>query len=102
MSGRGLIGKGRRKPWIPPAHWGHTPHIREFLQAVTTGDPAPVPPPEAKRSLELAVALYESALTGMVVTLPRDTHSRYYKGITAKRTAPATPVRPAEAVAIKE
>lgn len=53
-----------------PKHHGHGPHIREFLDAVEYGARSPVPPREARRSVELAAAFYRSAATGEVVELP--------------------------------
>ena len=78
------VSKLRGKSWIPPGHWGHTPFIREFLIAAQTGSPGPVPPREARRSVELAAALYESALTGHIVSLPLDSKSRVYRGVQAE------------------
>jgi len=69
------------RPWKPPGHWGHTPFVREFLTAIETGSTGPIPPREGRRSLELAAALYESALTQSVVRLPLDSTSRVYNGV---------------------
>jgi predicted dehydrogenase len=53
-----------------PAHVGHTAQVRRFLDACRgTGEP-PVPPREARRSLEIALAMYESASTRRIVILP--------------------------------
>jgi predicted dehydrogenase len=73
----------RGRPWLPPAHWWHTPFIRGFLEAVQRGEPAPVPPREARRSLELVTAMYQSALFGSAVRLPLDRSSPLYDGIDA-------------------
>ncbi len=78
-----LISKSRRQQWTPPVHWGHGPLIREFLQAVRNGTDGPVPPREARRSVELAAALYESALTQSIVSLPLDASSTVYNGVKA-------------------
>ncbi len=59
-----------RREWLPPQEWGHTPFIREFLEAAYAREPGPVPMLEARRSLELAAALYESAKGHCVVSLP--------------------------------
>jgi UDP-N-acetyl-2-amino-2-deoxyglucuronate dehydrogenase len=53
-----------------PRHLGHGPHIRMFLDAVEHGGRSPVPPREARRSVELAAAFYRSALSGEAVALP--------------------------------
>ncbi len=97
-----LVSKATRRPLTPPAHRGHTPQVREFLQAAITGDPPPVPPREARRSLQLAIALYEAASTRSVVSLPLDTTNRCYAGVTMeKQTAPVA--EPSlESVAAKE
>ncbi|HEY3245260.1 MAG TPA: Gfo/Idh/MocA family oxidoreductase [Phycisphaerae bacterium] len=81
MSLQKLVSKSKRKAWAPPAHWGHAPYVREFLEAVRNGTEAPVPPREARRSLELVAALYESALTKEIVALPLDETSRLYHGV---------------------
>jgi predicted dehydrogenase len=75
--------KLRHKEWLPPHHWGHTPHVREFLEAVRSGGPAPVPPREARQSLELAYAVYLSAMTGKRVSLPLNEGSPVYNGVSA-------------------
>lgn len=46
---------------------GHGRVIREFLEAAIRGAPGPMPPREARRSLALVTALYESAHRGEVV-----------------------------------
>jgi UDP-N-acetyl-2-amino-2-deoxyglucuronate dehydrogenase len=71
----------RGRSWLPPRHWWHAPFVRQFLEAVRTDAPAPVPPREGRRSLELTVALYESALMGKPVRLPLDHRSAVYSGV---------------------
>lgn len=73
--------KLRGKQWLPPKHWGHTPHVREFLESIISAQPVPVPPREARRSLELAIALYASAITGEKVKLPIGADHPFYCGI---------------------
>lgn len=46
---------------------GHGRVITAFLDAAATGAPGPMPPREARRSLALVTALYESARRGTVV-----------------------------------
>lgn len=75
-----LAAKARRQPWTPPATWGHTPFIREFLEAARDGKPGPLPPREARRSLELAMALYQSAQSREIVKLPLGQDSPVYSG----------------------
>lgn len=81
IAGQKLMSKLARRPWLPPTHWGHTPFIREFLTAAQSGSAGPVPPREARRSLELAMAFYESARTGKVVRLPLTEACSIYNGI---------------------
>ena len=45
-------------------HLGHGPHVRRFLEAIENGDPPPVPPAEAARTLEAVLAFYRSAHRG--------------------------------------
>jgi UDP-N-acetyl-2-amino-2-deoxyglucuronate dehydrogenase len=53
-----------------PRHLGHGPHLRRFLDAIESGDPSPVSPAEACRSLELIEAFYRSASGCAHVDLP--------------------------------
>jgi UDP-N-acetyl-2-amino-2-deoxyglucuronate dehydrogenase len=76
-----VLCKLRGKTWLPPRDWGHTPHIREFLEAVRRGGPAPVGPAQARLSLDLAVGLYQSATTRQPVSLPLDPGSPFYAGV---------------------
>ena len=91
-----LTAKIKRRPWIPPAHWGHTPCVREFLEAAGTGAPGPIPPREARRSLELAAALYESAITHNPVSLPLDSTSSLYDGVQSEDTSNTQAANPTE------
>jgi predicted dehydrogenase len=61
------IGGDRR-----PRHSGHGLHIRRFLDAIELGKRPPVPPSEARRSIELVAGFYRSASEGRPVTLPLD------------------------------
>ncbi len=62
----------------------HTPYLRAVLDAMDTGQPIPLAPEEARASLELCTAIYESALRGTPVQLPLDSSCPYYNGVTAK------------------
>ncbi len=53
-----------------PGRLKHGPQIRRFLESVEKKSVCPVSPAEARGSLELALAFYDSAATGQVVTLP--------------------------------
>lgn len=76
--------KLRGQQWLPPRHWGHTPHIREFLESLISSQATPVPPREARRSLELAIALYSSAIMGEKVKLPIGPDHSFYRGIASQ------------------
>lgn len=80
-----LLCKLRGRDWLPPTHWGHTPHVKDFLEAIHLSKPVPVPPCEARRSLELAVALYAAAISHKNVRLPIDRNHCYYSGIQLER-----------------
>jgi UDP-N-acetyl-2-amino-2-deoxyglucuronate dehydrogenase len=84
MAAGRLLGSG----WQPD-HWGHTEHLRRFLRACEGRGPAPVPPAEARGSLELALALYEAAMSGRVVHLPLDPACERYAGLSAAAPARA-------------
>ncbi len=83
-----LVAKIKRRDRLPPSDRGHTPLIREFLEAARAGQPGPVPPREARRSVELTTALYESAKARRIVGLPLDRHCELYDGM-HKESAPA-------------
>jgi predicted dehydrogenase len=51
--------------------WG-LEHLRDFLRAVETGEPALVNGDEALRTLEVVEAIYESARTGRLVEVKRE------------------------------
>ncbi len=80
LSFRKIAAKTKNKPFAPSLFWGHTPFVKEFLEAARDGRPGPVPMPEARRSLALATALYESARTKRVVTWPIDQRCGLYNG----------------------
>jgi predicted dehydrogenase len=65
-----LLARATGRRWLPPRSWWHTPTIREFLLAVREGAPAPVGAQDARRSLELCLGLYQSALEGGPVRFP--------------------------------
>jgi UDP-N-acetyl-2-amino-2-deoxyglucuronate dehydrogenase len=56
---------------VPPA-WGdsHAAQIREFVHCCRTGDPPIVDGPQGRAAVELVLAVYKSAATGRVITLP--------------------------------
>lgn len=80
LSCRKLAAKVRKKPFSPSQSWGHTPFVEEFLEAARDGAQGPVPLHEARQSLALATALYESARTNRVVAFPIDETSTLYYG----------------------
>ncbi len=76
-----LVCKLRGRQWMRPRHWGHTPHVKRFLESVVSSRAVPVGPREARKSLELAVAMYASALSGEPVQLPILSTDAFYDGI---------------------
>ncbi|UCE86298.1 MAG: Gfo/Idh/MocA family oxidoreductase [Deltaproteobacteria bacterium] len=79
-----ILHRVRGRPWLPPRHWWHTPYVSQYLDAIESGAEVPVPPREARRSLELVAAIYQSALTGSPVRLPLDAGSPVYRGVEAR------------------
>ena len=84
------VHKVRGRQWLPPWYWGHTPHVRDFLNSIGSLDPPPVPPREARRSLELANGLYISALTRKAVQFPIERDHIFYSGIPSERRINST------------
>jgi UDP-N-acetyl-2-amino-2-deoxyglucuronate dehydrogenase len=62
--------------------YGHTPYLSAVLDAIETAAPLPVGPAEARASLELAAAIYASALSSAPVSLPVDSRNPHYGGVT--------------------
>ena len=89
VSIRKLVAKSKRKPFAPSLFWGHTPFVKEFLESARDGRPGPVPFREARRSLALATALYESSRTKRVVTWPIDGRCSLYRGPAGEIVDPA-------------
>jgi predicted dehydrogenase len=57
----------------------HTPYLSAVLDAIEAGRPLPSGPEQARVSLELATAIYASALSGEPVSLPLGgTHPQYH------------------------
>ncbi|RJO61118.1 gfo/Idh/MocA family oxidoreductase [candidate division WS5 bacterium] len=65
------------------SHPLHRPIITGFLDSLQGNVEVPVSANEARKSLELCYAIYTSALTGEVVSLPLEKSNPYYKGITS-------------------
>lgn len=80
MTFRKIAAKSKKKPFAPSLFWGHTPFVKEFLEAARDGKQGPVDLREARRSLALATALYESARTKTVVRWPIDRRYGLYNG----------------------
>ena len=80
----------------------HTAYYRAVLDALDAGEPLPVGGDDARRAVELATAIYASALTGAPVSLPLTPSSPCYGGITTDdydgterpRPVPVTPKEP--------
>lgn len=61
-----------------PEHGGHMAVISDFLSAVQTGRKPLVDGHEGRRSIELAIAIYKSAIAGQPVTLPIQPNDPFY------------------------
>jgi predicted dehydrogenase len=79
---RQILTKGQRPPTSGPVN-SHEPYWRAILDALEAGQPLPIGPEEARRSLELCAAIYESCLSGQPVSLPLDNAIPSCEGITA-------------------
>lgn len=60
----------------------HTPYVRAALDAIDAGEPLPIGPDESRRSIELCMAVYESAILKRPVDLPLAADARFYNGVT--------------------
>jgi predicted dehydrogenase len=60
----------------------HRPYFAAFIEAIESGREVPVTPREARRSLEVATAIYAAAITREPVSLPLAEDCRFYHGIT--------------------
>jgi predicted dehydrogenase len=72
------LGLGKR----PAAPSEHKPYIAAVVDAINSGGKLPIPPEEARTSLELCVAIYTAAITREAVDLPLASHTPFYAGIT--------------------
>ncbi|MGQ9463454.1 MAG: Gfo/Idh/MocA family protein [Candidatus Fervidibacter sp.] len=61
-----------------PEHSGHMAVISDFFSAVQTGRKPVVDGREGRRSVELAIAIYKSAITGQIVNLPIQPDDPFY------------------------
>jgi hypothetical protein len=59
----------------------HSSILRQFLDAIRSGGPAPVTGEDGRRAVELCTAIYAAAITGDSVSLPIDSSHRFYEGI---------------------
>ncbi len=73
---------GRRIRYFKPPPPGHAPYFAAVLDAIDAGQPLPLGIDEARVSLEMCQAIYESGLTGQAVKLPLDRSASVYEGIT--------------------
>jgi predicted dehydrogenase len=60
----------------------HTAYVRAVLDAMDAPEPLPIGPDEARRSVELCTAIYESAILKRPVELPLTDSGRFYNGVT--------------------
>ena len=70
-----------RRQLAQPATNDHTPYLAEIARAMRENRPLPVGPCEARTSLELATAIYQSALHGNPVQLPLAPGGAGYTGV---------------------
>jgi len=66
-----------------PVSW-HEPYFRAVLDAIDGERPLPIPPVEARASVELCTAIYTSAINGTATELPLDSSSVFYQGVTVE------------------
>jgi UDP-N-acetyl-2-amino-2-deoxyglucuronate dehydrogenase len=76
-------------PAAPPLHLGYWRAVADALDA---GEPLPVGPVEARRSVELVTAIYTSALEERTVSLPLAPDATYAGGVTTEVYARRSPV----------
>ncbi len=75
----------------------HAEYFRAVVDAIEADRPLPIDPQDARASLELCTAIYQSAITGETVELPLMSDARFYEGIQPtdyrpqKKMAAATP-----------
>ena len=81
-----------------PPESSHTPYFAAFLDALDRGEAVPIGVDEGRRSLELCVAIYTSALTGATVSMPLDADATYYDGVSAEVYAQVRSQKPPVAV----
>ncbi len=62
-----------------PEHGGHTAVVGDFLQAVRKGQKPECSGVDGRRSVELVIGIYKSALTGQPVTLPIEPDDPFYR-----------------------
>jgi predicted dehydrogenase len=65
-----------------PSANSHTPYVAAVLDAIAEGRRLPIGPEEARASLEICTAIYASALTRQPISLPLDSTTRCYTGLT--------------------
>jgi predicted dehydrogenase len=79
----------------------HTAYYREVLDAIDAGEPLPIGPDDARRAVELATAIYASALTAAPISLPMTPMTPCYGGMTTHDYDGRTRPRP-EPVGLEE
>ena len=77
-----VLGRGRRRATSSSVL--HALHFAACLEAIESDSPMPVTPQDARRSLDLCMGIYQSALSGQAMRLPLDASSPVYGGITAE------------------
>jgi hypothetical protein len=74
-----LARRNGRSPGSPVN--AHEPYFTAVLDAIDAGQPLPIPPEEARSSVELCTAIYTAAITREAVELPLDSTCRFYNGV---------------------
>jgi len=82
FKGRTLAGRYASFLKPKPPRSNHEPFLKAVLDAIDAGEPMPADGEDGRRALELCMAMYTSGLTDQPVTLPMDSNTPYYNGIT--------------------
>jgi predicted dehydrogenase len=69
MANKTQTGGGAADP-AAIGHHGHRHHFQNVLAAIESGDSPLIDAAEGRRSVELILAIYQSAATGQTVKLP--------------------------------
>ena len=65
---------------VPRSHSGFVRQYELFYEAYQKGTPMPVTLDDARRSIELITAMFDSAETGRAISLPLGSENKLYRG----------------------